>query len=247
MLNPRLLIIVTGYNCVEYVEKCFDSIRKQQYKHYEVVIVDDASTDLTAGAIQAYKDKKWSFYRLSTNRGTVYARHFAWKQHHKNYDVIVWLDLDDTLYTCRALNVVAEAYHQNPDTWLTYGNYIDNNWQKHYSETTIHYSQDIKDRNAYRHAPFKFTHLRTYRRELYEKLTVQDLFVPGLVAYPDYNMLICLLELAGAEHITTIPWVIYKYNITNPMAALKRFSQYQREKETEIVRKITPKEKLKSL
>ena len=38
-------IIIPIYNCEKYIQECLDSITNQTSKNYEVVIVDDGSTD----------------------------------------------------------------------------------------------------------------------------------------------------------------------------------------------------------
>ena len=43
--NPRLSIIVPCHNSAKYIEECIDSILTQSFTDYELIIVDDGSTD----------------------------------------------------------------------------------------------------------------------------------------------------------------------------------------------------------
>lgn len=50
-------IIVPVYNTEKYIERCLDSIMKQDYPNFEVILVNDGSTDESGIIIQKYKEK----------------------------------------------------------------------------------------------------------------------------------------------------------------------------------------------
>lgn len=55
--QPLISVIVPVYNVVEYVGKCIDSILNQSYKHIEVILVDDGSTDGSGEVCDTYASK----------------------------------------------------------------------------------------------------------------------------------------------------------------------------------------------
>jgi len=57
MDNPRLSIIIPVYNHADEIGPCLESIFKQTYQDFEIIVVNDGSTDNFNQAIQKYKDK----------------------------------------------------------------------------------------------------------------------------------------------------------------------------------------------
>ena len=87
-------IVVPVYNVKDYLVKCLDSIYKQTLKNYEVIIVDDGSTDGSSIVIDEYcKDKK-NFYVYHKENGGLMS---AWMEgiKHISGDYIGFVDSDD--------------------------------------------------------------------------------------------------------------------------------------------------------
>ena len=53
-----ITIIITAHNMEKYIEEALDSILAQTYKNYELILVDDGSTDETFNIMQTYQVKK---------------------------------------------------------------------------------------------------------------------------------------------------------------------------------------------
>ena len=60
MQNPKISVVIPVYNGEKTLRKCLNSILNQTYKHYEVIVVDNNSTDKTKRIIEEFqhKDKK---------------------------------------------------------------------------------------------------------------------------------------------------------------------------------------------
>lgn len=52
MGNPLVSIIIPAYNCADYLAKTVESVQNQQYLFWELVIVNDGSTDKTLEVIE---------------------------------------------------------------------------------------------------------------------------------------------------------------------------------------------------
>ena len=75
-----LTIIVTYYNSEEYIQSCLESIKQQRTQDFELIIVNDGSTDqseqLMHETLKDY-DKKVNFINLKNNQGHAHARNVA--------------------------------------------------------------------------------------------------------------------------------------------------------------------------
>lgn len=57
MEKKRFSIIIPAYNVQEYVNRAIDSVLKQDFKDYELIVINDASTDKTEEVVKQYEEK----------------------------------------------------------------------------------------------------------------------------------------------------------------------------------------------
>jgi len=90
-------VIMPTYNCGKFICETIDSIIAQTYTDWEIVIVDDCSTDNTKRIITPYieKDKRIRYHCLETNSGAAVARTVAMQMADGEY--ILLMDNDDEL------------------------------------------------------------------------------------------------------------------------------------------------------
>jgi len=70
-------VIMPAYNAASYIREAIDSVLHQSYTNFELVVVDDGSTDTTGQIVQSYADKRLRYFALEKNCGRGYARNFA--------------------------------------------------------------------------------------------------------------------------------------------------------------------------
>ncbi|MBD0310538.1 MAG: glycosyltransferase family 2 protein, partial [Microcoleus sp. T1-bin1] len=73
--TPRVSVIIPAYNGSRYIAQAVESVISQTYKNWEIIVVDDGSTDDTRQALQPYFDKIRYVYQ--ENRGVAAARDHA--------------------------------------------------------------------------------------------------------------------------------------------------------------------------
>ena len=89
MKKPKFSIIVPVYNTEKYLKRCLDSIKSQSFKDYEVIIVNDGSTDNSSSIIG-----KYSYNVINQkNQGLSMARNNGVKKAKGEY--LIFLDSDD--------------------------------------------------------------------------------------------------------------------------------------------------------
>ena len=90
-------IIIPTYNRGYIIKKSIDSVLHQTYEDFELIIVDDGSTDGTKQLIDEYEDDRIKYYSYEHNKGVVYARNYGMKM--AKGDCIVFQDSDDVWHS----------------------------------------------------------------------------------------------------------------------------------------------------
>ena len=110
-------IIIPNYNYEEWIDKCLGSIAKQTYKNYEVIFVDDCSTDKSVDNVDKYVDKlsNIKIVQLRQKRLNGGARNEAYLHLSDDVDYIMYIDSDDWLLDENVLKQINRALINNPD------------------------------------------------------------------------------------------------------------------------------------
>lgn len=96
-IKPKVSVIITVYNNEKYIFSCLNSLKKQSYKNWEAIVVDDKSTDKTAEILKKkFKSKKFKLVFLKKKLGRVKAINLAIDK--SSGDLIAILDSDDIFY-----------------------------------------------------------------------------------------------------------------------------------------------------
>lgn len=180
-------IITPCYNASAYLKICIESVRQQSCQGWEMIIVDDASTDDSLAIAREYQqiDPRVRVIALTTNCGVVGARNAALEQASGRY--IAFLDSDDR-WLPRKLEVQLEALTSSGAA-VCYSSY---------------YSIDATgQRTGIFQAPAQTDYQRLLRGNCIGNLTgIYDASQLGkesfqLVGHEDYAMWLSLLRRAG--------------------------------------------------
>ena len=91
--KQKVTVLMAAYNGARYLKDAIDSILNQTFKDFEILIIDDGSTDQSAEIVQSYKDPRIRFLRNEQNMGIVVTRNRGIKEMRGEYLAI--LDCDD--------------------------------------------------------------------------------------------------------------------------------------------------------
>ena len=91
---PIISVIVPAYNVELFIDKCLESLHKQSFDKFEVIIVDDGSTDKTSLIIKSWlkKDLRFKYY-YKENGGLSSARNYGLLK--SNAEYVSFVDSDD--------------------------------------------------------------------------------------------------------------------------------------------------------
>ena len=95
MESNLVSIIVPVYNSEKFIKDTISTVQKQTYNNWELILVDDASTDNGINIIESYSqnDKRIKLIKLETNSGAAIARNKGIE--YANGEYIAFLDSDD--------------------------------------------------------------------------------------------------------------------------------------------------------
>jgi teichuronic acid biosynthesis glycosyltransferase TuaG len=92
-MKPEISIITPVYNSERYLQKMINSVLKQSFSNWELILIDDKSTDRSLGIIKGIKDKRIRFKINRKNLGAGLSRNIGTKMSKGRY--ITFIDSDD--------------------------------------------------------------------------------------------------------------------------------------------------------
>ena len=111
----KIGIIIPNYNYGEWIDKCLTSLVNQTYKNFEVIFIDDMSTDNSVEIAESYKDKlDIKVIRLKQKRYNGGARNEGYLYLSNDTEYVWYIDSDDYV-TENALEVINNNLQGSPD------------------------------------------------------------------------------------------------------------------------------------
>lgn len=223
-IDVHFKIIVPMYNCALWIHECLDSVLRQSYKNWQLIVVIDPSTDNTLHIVEEYlrrvHDGINCMLMYSNMRKYVPKNHVdAIRQSNPaNDDVIVLLDGDDSLFGSDVLEYLASVY-ADESVWITWGSYVfrHNKTKKGLASIAV---PEPKDDPYDGQRWWRFSHLKTFRYFLFKGISDTDLREKETGEYykvaGDMALMFPMVEMAGREHSKYIDKILYVYNQSTP-------------------------------
>ena len=112
MEKVRFTVAISAYNIENYVKRAIDSVLNQTFKNYELLVIDDCSTDSTMEVIKQIVGQEVKILQTKKNSGTAAAsRNIAIENAQGEY--LLFLDGDDELYSNETLKEIDEHIKGN--------------------------------------------------------------------------------------------------------------------------------------
>lgn len=180
-MKNKFKFVIPSYNNEEFVEYNLASILNQTYQNYEVLYIDDASTDNTYNRVVEIvsNDNRFKVIRREENKGAAYNYFFELEDYLNNDDdIIIHLDGDDWLYDENVLENLLKFYEEK-DVWMTYGKFYCYDGTDQVAEANPQntpHSEFVINHKIFRRDTWRASHLRTYKTFLFKALDKEDLY-----------------------------------------------------------------------
>jgi len=201
MENSLVSIITPSYNSEKLISQTIDSVINQTYKNWEMLIVDDLSTDNANVIIENYvqKDSRIKLIKLEKNSGAAVARNKAIKKASGRF--IAFLDSDDLWYANK-LEIQLKFMKQN-DLSFTYSSY------------------DLIDEKNTKIGTFKTKNIINYEEMLktcsvgcltaiYDTHKLGKVYMPDILKRQDYGLWLKILKQMDAAQGVLEPLASYR-------------------------------------
>jgi len=188
-------VLITTYNCGEYISQAIKSVLKQTYKDFELLIIDDGSTDNTQEIIKRFRDERIRFIQ-SKHIGRSSALNLGLKE--ASNDLISFCDADDIIHPKKIEKQLSLIKNEN-DLIFTDSAFFEND--KILYELRIHNDLNTIKKKVALHGhlgPSVFFN----KKFIIEKAG----FNSELIAFEDYDL---WLRILNDSNIIIIPQVLY--------------------------------------
>lgn len=112
MEKVRFTVAISAYNIENYVKRAIDSVLNQTFKNYELLVIDDCSTDSTMEVIKQIVGQEAKILQTKKNSGTAAASRNITIENAKG-EYLLFLDGDDELYSNETLKEIDEHIKEN--------------------------------------------------------------------------------------------------------------------------------------
>jgi glycosyltransferase involved in cell wall biosynthesis len=109
----KFSVIIPTYNRANFLSRAIDSVLNQSYQNFELIVIDDASTDHTLKLLSQYDNIHIISNKI--NKGVSYSRNIGIK--HSSGDIIAFLDSDDEWKKDKLL-IQASYFMNNPNVYI---------------------------------------------------------------------------------------------------------------------------------
>ncbi len=220
-VEQKIVIISPTYNSEKYISNCIESVVSQDYDNYEMIVIDDASTDNTYNIAKQWESDKIKVIRNEENKGAVRNQIESIRKYCKEDDIVMFLDGDDSFIND---NEILHFYNNLYDgtTEFTYGSCY--SMVDRIPLIAQNYPEEIKQKKEYRKYKFNwnmpYTHLRTFKAGLLNNIddsNFQDENKNWYKAGGDGSIFYSLIEQADPDKVKVVSDILYNYNDINPL------------------------------
>ena len=207
-MTPKISVILPVHNRADVLPRAIQSVLDQELRDFELIVIDDGSTDASVEVAESFGDARIRLIRLDRNRGGNVARNEGIRA--AGGPLIAFLDSDDRYLPDKLAWTVAE-FERRPTLELLVDSFIKVQRPGSRKAEVIRRNSVIDDRDEFRTALFtrrlwKATPAITVRRQI---AIEAGLFDETLRRLQDFDFLIRVSEMANCASTDQVLWVKY--------------------------------------
>ena len=204
---PAISVVLPVHNRADVLKRAIHSVIEQRLEEWELIVVDDGSTDDSVENAKSFGDKRIKIIELAENRGGNVARNAGVRA--AQAPLIAFLDSDD-VYLPEKLQTVVAEFERRPGLDLLVDSFIKVQPPGSAKERVTRTNPVINDRETFRRALFtrilwKATPSISAKREL----VLRVMFDETLRRLQDFDFLIRASEIANCASTDQVLWVKY--------------------------------------
>lgn len=211
--KPEVSIITANYNCERFIEATIQSVLSQTFTNWEMIIVDDRSTDNGPDIIRRYceQDSRIQLITLEKNSGPAVARNTAIERSQGRF--IAFLDSDDQ-WTPGKLETQI-AFMKKNNFALTYTEYVK------VDETGEVISDVIKRPGKVNYQKMLNSNYIPCLTAVYDSAAVGKVYMPLILKRQDYGLWFRILKEIDYAHAIHEPLAYYRVRKTDSVSSNK--------------------------
>lgn len=223
-IEGLLSVIIPVYNSEKYIEETINSVLNQTYQNFEIIIVDDCSTDDSCKIIENLNDERIRLIKLDKNSGVAVARNIAIENANGQY--IAFLDSDD-IWIRNKLQLQIEQMKEGVSFSYTAIGMIDEKNQiiKEHVSIPIECTYKLLQKNT----------LIATSTVVLDQNYIKDFKMPNMRSGQDYATWMMILREGIVAHGINKPLVFYRKRnsslSSNKMKSVKQVWTIQRKQE----------------
>jgi len=222
----KFSILIANYNNGKYFRDCYNSLIAQTHKNWEVIIVDDASTDDSVKIIEAIikNDPRFSIYHNTSNRGCGYTKRECMK--YAKGELCAYLDPDDALYEDALEKTIHEFIKE--DIIAAYSQMMLCN-ENLIPDKVFAGTKQIYNSRYFFNCPTQFAHFFAFKKETYLKTSGIN---PHLKSAVDQDLYLKILEHGNIKYIRK---PLYFYRLHSNGISQQTFKQGAKESFARVI------------
>lgn len=200
-------ILIANYNNGHFFYDCFQSIINQTYQNFEVILVDDGSTDDSVNIIKQLivNDIRFKLFQNNENKGCGFTKQKCAKL--ASGEILGFLDSDDALKP-NALEVMVSAHKKFQNASIITSKYELVDLQLNFIKEGIIGSKIPKGKSYLTFGKGALTHFATFKKTAYKKTEGIDPLMKRAVDQDLYYK----IEEQGAHQFLNEPLYLYRIN-----------------------------------